>query len=235
MLHARRAFLSRGYFAPCSDAINGLVASHLTASASLFGSGDIEAVNILDVGCGEGYYLDRLYVHLRERLDQPVICHGVDVAKDAACLAARRSPELHVVVADVTARLPYADGSFQALLNVFAPRNPSEFARILAPEGLLLVVIPTQQHLRELRAIAPLLNIEQDKQQRVVERLSERFALAAVTTLEYDIVLSGADLTHLAQMTPSARHLSPEALDGLRKQTILRTHVGFALLQFIRN
>src|SRR4029077_6097623 len=49
MLRARRAFLSRGYFAPCSDAINRLVANHLAASAPLRGSGDIEAVNLLDV------------------------------------------------------------------------------------------------------------------------------------------------------------------------------------------
>jgi 23S rRNA (guanine745-N1)-methyltransferase len=186
------------------------------------------------VGCGEGYYLDRLRVHLRERLDRPVICHGMDVAKDAARLAAKRSPELHVIVADVKARLPYADGAFHALLNVFAPRNPSEFARVLTPGGFLVVVIPTQQHLRELRHVGPLLNIEQDKQQRVVERLSERFALAGATTLEYDIELDSADLTHLAQMTPSARHLSPQALDGLREQTNWRTHVGFALLRFVR-
>src|SRR6476619_3217215 len=100
MLRARRAFLSRDYFAPCSDAINRLVANHLASSAPLLGSGDREAIKILDVGCGEGYYLDRLRAHLRERLDQPVICHGMDVAKDAARLAAKRSPELHVIVAD---------------------------------------------------------------------------------------------------------------------------------------
>jgi 23S rRNA (guanine745-N1)-methyltransferase len=134
----------------------------------------------------------------------------------------------------VTAKLPYADGAFQALLNVFAPHNPPEFARVLTPGGFLVVVIPTRQHLRELRDVAPLLNIEQDKQQRVVERLSERFAFAGATTLEYDIELSGADLTHLAQMTPSARHFSPQTLDGLREQTNLRPRVGFALLRFVR-
>jgi 23S rRNA (guanine745-N1)-methyltransferase len=188
MLRARRAFLSRGHFAPCSDAINRLVASHLVASTFPHRS-DWRAINILDVGCGEGYYLDRLRVHLRERLDRPVICHGMDVAKGAAHLAAKRSPELHVTVADVTAKLPYSDGVFQALLNVFAPRNPSEFARVLTPGGFLVVVIPTQKHLREFRDVAPLLNIEQDKQQRVVERLSKRFAFAGATTLEYDIEL----------------------------------------------
>jgi hypothetical protein len=69
----------------------------------------------------------------------------------------------------------------------------------------------------------------------VVERLAERFVFAGATTLEYEIELSGADLTHLAQMTPSARHLSPAAREGLREQTNFRTRVGFALLQFVRN
>jgi 23S rRNA (guanine745-N1)-methyltransferase len=234
MLRARRAFLSRGHFAPGSGAINTLVASHLAASAPLRESGDIETVNILDVGCGEGYYLDRLRVHLRGRLYQPVICHGVDVAKDAARLAAKRSPELHVTVANVTAKLPYADDAFQALLNVFAPRNPSEFARILTPGGFLVVVTPTRQHLRELRAIAPLLDIEENKQRRVVARMAKYFAFAGASTLEYDIELDNADLTHLAQMTPSARHLSPQTLEGPRKQAGFRTRVGFALLRFVR-
>jgi len=123
---------------------------------------------------------------------------------------------------------------FQALLNVFAPRNPSEFARILTPGGFLVVVIPTQQHLRELRAIAPLLNIEENKQHRVVACMAEYFAFAGASKVEYDIELDNADLTHLAQMTPSARHLSPQTLEGLRKQAGFRTRVGFALLRFVR-
>jgi hypothetical protein len=69
-----------------------------------------------------------------------------------------------------------------------------------------VVVIPTRQHLRELRAIAPLLNIEENKQRRVVARMAKYFSFAGASTLEYDIELDNADLTHLAQMTPSARH-----------------------------
>jgi 23S rRNA (guanine745-N1)-methyltransferase len=231
MLRARRAFLSRGHFALCSDAINALVASHLTAKAS---KGDSETINILDVGCGEGYFLDRLRLHLLERLDQPITYHGVDIAKDAARLAARRSAELHVAVADVTARLPYAAGAFETLLNVFAPRNPAEFARLLVSAGLLAVVIPTQQRLRELRAIAPLLGIEEDKQQRVVARLARFFALVDASELEYDIELDSLDVINLVQMTPSARHLPPKTLEGLREQMGVHTRLGFTLIRFLR-
>ena len=98
----------------------------------------------------------------------------------------------------------------------------------------MLVVIPTRQHLRELRAIASLLNIEENKQHRVVARMAEYLAFAKVSTLEYDVELDSADLTHLAQKTPSARRLSPQALEGLRKQANFRTRVGFALLRFVR-
>ena len=96
----------------------------------------------------------------------------------------------------------------------------------------MVVVIPTRQHLRELRAIAPLLNIEESKQHRAVARMAEYFAFAGASTLEYDVELDSADLTHLAQMTPSPRHLSPQTLDGLLKQANFRTRVGFALLRF---
>ena len=46
---------------------------------------------------------------------------------------------------------PLADQSVDAVLNMFAPRNPGEFHRVLRPNGSLIVVRPTVDHLAELR------------------------------------------------------------------------------------
>lgn len=238
MLLARRRFLDGGHYAPLSEALNRLVSRHLAnappASGQLPGAPakgrscrgmPRPGAAILDVGCGEGYYLGRLQHHLAR---WPVYPFGVDVAKAGLSLAARRHREAHFVVADGAARLPFATGTVQVLLSVFAPRHPAEFGRVLAPAGLLLVVIPTPDHLREVRAALPMLDIEADKERHIVERLAPGFQLTGTTTLEYELSLSPTAVANLVGMTPGARRggqVAPGAGD-------LRTPVGFTLLAF---
>ncbi len=233
MVRARRAFLERGHYAALAAAINRIVADYLSSLTP--GARRSWTMNVLDAGCGEGYYLSHLRSYLAEVLGSPMSYHGMDLSKDAARQAAKRGPGLHVAVADVNGRLPYVDACFQVLLDIFAPRNPPEFARVLVPGGLLLVVIPTPGHLRELRSALPLLNIEEDKRQKVIERLHGHFDLARATSLAYEIELEAQALGELIQMSPSARHLSPVALDQTRTWGSFRTHVGFELLGFRRN
>lgn len=234
MLRARREFLERGHFALFSDAVNALVSDYLTTRIFRHRRSMAEPVCILDVGCGEGYYLGRLQLHLSRQLESPIMYHGVDIAKDAVRLAAHRYPELHVVAADVNTRLPYPDGSLHVLLNVFAPRNPSEFARILAPGGLLTVVIPTPNHLRELRAVAPLLEIEQHKPQRVTARLAKDFVCVGASAVACDIELEGKDLSDLIRMIPTSRMPPPSGLDRPLRPGRFRVRAEVTLLRFLR-
>ncbi len=229
MLRARQRFLERGYYRPLSDAINGLACRHLGDRARHAGkSGD---VCILDIGCGEGYYLGRLRQQLASCPGHGGIRYfGMDIAKDAACLAARRYPSASFVVADVNALLPFADASIHLLLNIFAPRNPGEFARILAPGGLLVVVIPTPNHLRELQAALPLLKIEEDKRRRVIERFSGPLTLMETPTLEYEIALRNAEIRDLVRMTPSNWHLTSGTIEAMQRIEGIRTTVGFSIL-----
>src|ERR1700730_10081044 len=131
MLRARRNFLERGFYAPLADAVNELVRTHLQ---------DVpEPLHILDAGCGEGYYLDRLQNALAPLQSGYYI--GLDVSKEAIRMAAKRYRQLLFVVADVKQRLVLADGVIHAILNIFAPRNQSEFARVTSANGILIVVI----------------------------------------------------------------------------------------------
>jgi len=106
---------------------------------ALHGGGDV-----LDAGCGTGWWLARL-------LDEGVAAerlHGID--RDCARVAAagRRAPGARVVAGDVRS-LPYADGAFGAvfMLTVLssvddAAAAAAEAWRVLAPGGLLLVWDP---------------------------------------------------------------------------------------------
>ena len=224
MLLARRAFLDRGHYRPLADLLAALARAHLKAR-------DAGApVALLDAGCGEGYYTGRLYAALASSLGADILGYGLDVAKAAVRLAAKRYPRVCFVVADVWQPLPFATASVDLLLNVFAPRNPAEFARVVKPGGLLLAAIPGPRHLAEL----PILMMEEHKREHVTARLAPDFALQETRTLEYEMALDAAAARDLLAMTPHNRRLTPAP--GLAPDMPLpvRVTASFAALAFVR-
>jgi 23S rRNA (guanine745-N1)-methyltransferase len=82
---------------------------------------------VLDVGCGEGFYLGAL---ARER---QVEAHGLDISAAAVDLAARRYPQATWIVANADRFLPYPAGSFALAMSLTSRLNPPELRRVLAP------------------------------------------------------------------------------------------------------
>lgn len=228
---ARRSFLACGHYRPLVTAIGTLAYEHL--ADILQDDGTVGRHGVLDIGCGEGYYLNGLRTHLDSASVGTDIWYlGMDIAKDAVRLAAKRGPDMHFAVADINATLPFVDESMVTLLNIFAPHHPREFARILAPTGLLIVVIPTLNHLAHLRATLPLLGIEKEKQQQTIARFSGFFEIVEVTTIEYEIHLTNAELLDLVRMMPTARHLTPTIVETIAMIAHTQTAVGFDILAF---
>ena len=93
MVAARTAFLDAGYYAPLRDAI--------AAAAVEYTSGDAD---VLDAGCGEGYYTAHVLHALQAQGRSASVC-GVDISRDALICAHRRAPELTLAVASI-AHLP---------------------------------------------------------------------------------------------------------------------------------
>ena len=243
MLRARRAFLARGHYHPLAELLHSLALAHFGVPLQAemppetVGKGAHSgpaALGVLEAGCGEGYYIGNLQCAMATVLPSAPPCFGLDVSKDAVRLAARHYPGVKFVVADIKARLPIASGSIGLLLDVFAPRNPVEFARIVAPGGLLQVAIPAAAHLTELRAALPLLGIEPEKERHVVEQLSPAFTLRDAYSLEHPMPLASADIVDLLAMTPSARHLSAEAIDAAYALAPLAVTAAFRVLAFSR-
>jgi 23S rRNA (guanine745-N1)-methyltransferase len=154
------------------------------------------------------------------------------VAKEAARLAAKRKGYGRYLVADINKTMPLADHSCHLLLNIFAPRQVAEFSRMLQPEGLLLIVIPTSSHLANLRKTYNLLAIQPEKEQMLIQQMQSHFSLQKKTALRFEIKLENKALCNLVQMTPSARHITAQTWQQIKKQTSFMTEASFEILQF---
>jgi 23S rRNA (guanine745-N1)-methyltransferase len=121
-------------------------------------------------------------------------------------MAARRCRKATVVVGDCKDALPFATGSLHVLIDIFAPRNAAEFARVLAPAGMLLIVVPDRDHLAELRDDYRLLGMEEQKEQHVLASLEGDFSQFEVQTLRIVLDLSADDVSRVVTMSPSQRH-----------------------------
>jgi 23S rRNA (guanine745-N1)-methyltransferase len=164
---------------------------------------------VVDVGAGTGYYLAAL-------LDAIPAAHGLalDVARAAARRAARAHPRAGAVVADAWRGLPLADGCADLLLNVFAPRNGAEFARVLRPGGTLLVVTPRPEHLRELVGPLGLIGIDPAKRERLERSLGGHLTPDGERPVTYGLDLTRSEAARFVTMGPSAWHTDPAALAG---------------------
>jgi 23S rRNA (guanine745-N1)-methyltransferase len=198
MLDARAAFQSGGHFAPIA-----------TVVAAAVTSGDDPPATVLEVGAGTGYYLTGV-------LDAAPDARGIalDVAKPAARRGARAHPRAASVLADAWRGLPIRDGALSRVLSVFAPRNPSEVARVLTTDGRFVVATPTERHLAELIGPLGMVRVDPDKDRRLAEAMSGHFESVDSTVVEYSMRLAPADVRNAVAMGPSAHHaeLSEDSL-----------------------
>lgn len=127
---------------------------------------------LLDVGCGEGSMLAGLAADLA-----PVEAWGTDLSAPAIEAAARRAPGLGWVIANADRGLPWAAGSFDALLSITARLLPAEFRRVLAPGGLCLLALAGRDDLIELREEVMGEGQERDRVERTLADFADGFAL----------------------------------------------------------
>jgi 23S rRNA (guanine745-N1)-methyltransferase len=103
--------------------------------------------------------------------------HGLDISTAAVDLAARRYPAATWVVANADRDLPYAAGSFDLALALTARLHPVELRRVLAPSGCLLIAVPGDDDLVELRAAVLGRGELRDRLQPAVAALAADFEL----------------------------------------------------------
>lgn len=213
MVAARDRFLSAGHYAPIADRLAQLAAVHAPAPA-----------RVLEVGAGTGYYLAQVLQALPG---------ARGVALDVSVPAARRAAGAHLragsVVADVWRQVPLRDGCVDVLVDVFAPRNGDEFARLLSGTGVLIVVVPGPEHLRELRGDLGLLGIHAEKGEQLQSRLGSALIRRRQEQLRFDVGLDVEALRDLVAMGPNAFHLTAAGIDDLARSVAAPVTVSVAV------
>ena len=221
MLQARRRFLQAGHYRALTTALANVVIAALPARGGV----------LVDFGCGCGSHLQGIVASLGD----DVVVAGLDLSKDAVKLAAKTVRAARFVVGDSRTAIPLHDASVDVGLVVFAPRGVAELARVLRPDGLLVVAIPDADHLAEVRAAWGGIGIADEKRDRTVAELEGAFVVvgndAAVVD---DVAVDGAALADLLTMTPSRRHLDDDAIAQARASTGAVCSLRVRLLRFKR-
>lgn len=193
MMQARRNFLDAGHYQPLQQRVGDWLMQLLPEVP----------VNVLDIGCGEGYYTHHVASRLHARGLAQV--HGLDVAKIAVRAGARRYRNVQFCVAS-SHRLPFSDSQFDAILRIYAPCKAAELARVVKPQGYVLTVSPGPRHLLQFKAL-----IYQDVQLHdTTPEQMPGFTLIEQQQLSYDMTLNSEESAALLQMTPFAWRARPE-------------------------
>jgi 23S rRNA (guanine745-N1)-methyltransferase len=190
MVASRATVLDAGHFAPLAGAL--VQAAPQTARL------------VLDVGAGTGHYLAAV-------LDALPAARGIaaDASRPALRRAARANPRIAAIACDVWQRLPLQDATADLALNVFAPRNPAELARVLRPGAMLLVATAAPGHLHELAALHGV-RVDPRKDERLKEQFEPLLVPAATQRIEWTLRLTRDEAAAAVRMGPAARHMTPE-------------------------
>ena len=213
MMRSRRHFLEAGFYQPLAHAIASMIDQH---------SAENSTMQILDMGCGEGYYsrqIEKLCKN-REKLE----LHGIDIAKNAILAAAKKQPNARFIVAS-SKRMPYVDQYFDLLLRVYAPASDAEIERILKNAGLLLLVTPGVRHLWQLKEFI----YKELKQHDVVISLPKGFKKIASQNLNFIIQPDQEHRMALLQMTPFAWRATREVQSKIQRVKALEIETDFVL------
>jgi 23S rRNA (guanine745-N1)-methyltransferase len=195
MVHARADFLSAGFYEP--------IACQLADIISVQGEDEL---SLVDAGCGEGYYLEKIDSLIDKRLDLV----GFDISKWAVQRAAKRCQGTWLVASNK--RIPLADNSADIVLDMFGFPDFDSFARVLKPDGKLICVTPGDKHLIELRKIIyPTVKPTNGRQ------YPDFFSRDTQRTITYEIKLDRTALDNLLAMTPHLYRAPKDRLARLAK------------------
>lgn len=222
MVAARRVFLSAGYYGIFGQALAELCAEYGQPAAP--GA----PLHLLDAGCGEGWY-DRCIAQFFADAHRPLELAGFDIAKPAVRLAARALPAAQYAVAS-SFHQPVRTGWADLLLNCFSPFAREEFLRVLRPGGRLIYVVPSAEHLYQMKAV-----LYDTPYKNPVQQIDyEGFRPVAEREVSDRITVPAAHLEALFAMTPYYWKTPRDGAARLAQLDELTTDIGFRFLVFER-
>ena len=194
----RQQILEAGFYQAILEVLSDLLSNSKNAKT------------ILDIGCGEGFYSRKL----QERHPDKTF-YAFDISKDSVQIAAKSEPNWAVnwFVGDL-ARLPIKDASMDILLDIFSPANYGEFRRVLSKDGILIKVIPTENHLKEIRQkVQDQLTKKDYSNQDIKEHFQGHFTILSNQTVSLTKTITTDQLQALLSMTPLLFHVDQTKID----------------------
>ena len=194
----RQQILEAGFYQAILETISDLLATNLSAKT------------VLDIGCGEGFYSRKLQESHSDKT-----FYAFDISKDSVQIAAKSEPNWAVnwFVGDL-ARLPIKDASMDILLDIFSPANYGEFRRVLSKDGILIKVIPTENHLKEIRQkVQDQLTKKDYSNQDIKNHFQEHFTILSSQTASLTKPITAEQLQTLLSMTPLLFHVDQSKID----------------------
>lgn len=194
----RQQILEAGFYQAILEAVSDLLSNSKNAKT------------ILDIGCGEGFYSRKLQESHSDK-----IFYAFDISKNSVQIAAKSEPNWSVnwFVGDL-ARLPMKDASMDILLDIFSPANYGEFRRVLFKDGILIKVIPTENHLKEIRQmVQDQLTKKGYSNQDIKEHFQEHFSIQSSQIASLTKPISAEQRQALLAMTPLLFHVDQTKID----------------------
>ena len=206
MVEARRRFLEQGYFSPLAEKLVSFCEN-------------IPHQSILDAGCGEGYYLEKL-----KQAFPASQCLGVDISKPAIRAAAKKHKNIQWAVAS-NKLLPVEEVDLLICLFGFPVWESFKKAKNI------LLVDPAPGHLLEIRRIIyP--EVKETKLASIEQAQAAGFSLLREELLEFSFTPQN-HLQDLLCMTPHSFRSPKEGKNKLAetKDLLVTASVVFRYLK----
>ena len=194
----RQQILEAGFYQAILEGISDLLATKPSAKT------------VLDIGCGEGFYSRKLQESHSDKT-----FYAFDISKDSVQIAAKSETNWAVnwFVGDL-ARLPIKDASMDILLDIFSPANYGEFRRVLSQNGILIKVVPTENHLKEIRQMVQEQLTKKDySNQDIKEHFQEHFSIQSSKIASLTKSITAEQRQALLSMTPLLFHVDQSKID----------------------
>ena len=215
MIKSRQAFLNKGYYRSLSSKIVQIIAS----TEKGFNQ------DILDVGCGEGYYMNEIKKASIKELSTLSLC-GIDISKTAVKLAGKRKIDALISVSSAY-DLPFFDNSFDSIISVFSPVSANEISRLLTNKNSQIIMVgPAEEHLKELTAHIYDEVLPHKGNYSVLDNEKE-FILKKQIEIKEEITVKKEDILDLLRMTPYYWQTTIEIKEKILALDELKTTIHF--------
>ena len=194
----RQQILEAGFYQAILETISDLLATNPSTKTVLY------------IGCGEGFYSRKLQESHSDKT-----FYAFDISKDSVQIAAKSEPNWAVnwFVGDL-ARLPIKDASMDILLDIFSPANYGEFRRVLSQNGILIKVVPTENHLKEIRQMVQDQLTKKDYSNLdIKDHFQEHFSIQASQIASLTKPITAEQRQALLSMTPLLFHIDQTKID----------------------